>query len=125
MIASAGPGSTSTIGPGYALLTMAGCALLGLPGWLAYTGRVRRWTAGPFGRALPYFPFGLAWMGAGGFGVSLAGLIAALGRIAADVAYLILGVPGFAMFFCGLVFAFWTPRRLRPAWYRQHAGSRS
>jgi hypothetical protein len=110
---------TSTFGPADALRLMAGSAVLGLPGWLAYSGRWRRWTTGAYGSAFRNFPFGLAWMGAGGILLSLAGLIAGLGRTPGDVAYVVLGVPAIVIFCCGVVFALRTPRRFLPAWYHQ------
>jgi hypothetical protein len=83
------------------LLLIAGAVLLGLPGWLAYTGKWRRWTNGPYGKTFPYFPFGLAWMCAGG----------------------VIGLPAIAIFLCGLAFMLRTPRRFLPAWYRERSRS--
>jgi hypothetical protein len=51
-------------------------------------------------------------------------LIATIGHTAAIVAYIVLGLPAFAVFGSGLMFCFWTPRRLRPAWYRDSRSPR-
>lgn len=67
------------------LLLIAGSVVFGLPGWLAYAGRWRRWTTDS------YRP---------------------------PARYIVLGLPVFAVFVSGLMFCFWTPRRLRPTWYR-------
>ncbi len=101
------------------LLLIAGAVLLGLPGWLAYTGKWRRWTNGPYGRALPYFPFGLAWMCGGGMLLGAASLISAFSSGAAGV----LGIPAIVVFLCGLGFMLRTPRRFLPAWYRERSRS--
>jgi hypothetical protein len=110
---------TSTFGPADALRVMAGSAVLGVPGWLAYSGRWRRWTTGAYGSVFRNFPFGLAWMGAGGILLGLAALISGLGRAAGDAAGVVLGIPAIVIFCCGVVFALRTPRRFLPAWYRQ------
>lgn len=110
---------TRGLAPADGLLLLAGAVLLGLPGWLAYTGKWRRWTSGPYGKAFPYFPFGLAWMCAGGILLGTFSLISALGNIATDIAAVVLGIPGIAMFCCGLAFLLRTPRLFLPPWYRE------
>jgi hypothetical protein len=118
-MAYAGAGTaTPALNPAGALLLLAGGVVLGMPGWLAYAGRWRRWTTGSYGSAFPTFPFGLAWIGAAAVLAGLAALIAALGHVAADIAYIVLGVPAIALFCCGVVFLIGTPRRFQPAWYR-------
>ncbi|HEU5387947.1 MAG TPA: hypothetical protein VFV73_18790 [Streptosporangiaceae bacterium] len=120
MIGNAAPaGPASALPPAGALLLLAGAVALGLPGWLAYAGRWRRWWTGSYGAAFPFFPFGLAWMGAGAVLVALFSLLAALGQVAADLAAIAFGLPGVVAFCCGLAFAARTPRRLQPAWYRE------
>jgi hypothetical protein len=109
----------SGLAPVDGLLLLAGAVLLGLPGWLAYTGKWRRWTSGPYGRAFPYFPFGLAWMCAGGILLGVFSMISALGHIAADIVAVLLGIPGIAMFCCGLAFLLRTPKPFLPLWYRE------
>jgi hypothetical protein len=115
--------ATSTLGAGGALLLLAGGVVLGLPGWLAYAGKWQRWTTGSYGSAFPYFPFGLAWIGAAAVLAGLAALLAAIGHTAAVIAYLVLGVPAVVMFCCGVAFGIRTPQRLRPAWYRDSRSS--
>lgn len=110
--------ATSTT-PAAGLLLLAGAAVLGLPGWLAYAGKWRRWTTDARGSAFPYFPFGMAWMGAGGVLLGAASLLSALGSVAADVSSVVLGIPGIAMACCGLAFLLRTPRRFLPSWYRE------
>lgn len=110
---------TATFTPATGLLLFAGAAVLGLPGWLAYAGKWRRWTSGARGHTFPHFPFGLAWMGTGGVLLGVVSLFSALGNIAADIASVLLGIPGIAMFCCGLVFFVRTPRRFLPPWYRK------
>jgi len=100
-------------------LIVAAIVLFGLPGWLAYTGKWQRWTSSPHGATFPYMPFGMAWMGIGGILVGIFGLLSALGNVAAAISALIFGLPGIAMFCCGLVFAIRTPHRFLPAWYRE------
>src|ERR1700724_1162133 len=101
---------------------LAGGVALGVPGWLAYAGKWRRWTTGSYGSAFPYFPFGLAWIGMAAVLVGLASLMAALGLGAALISYIVLGIPAIVMFCCGVVFLIWTPRRCWPAWYRELRG---
>lgn len=101
------------------LLLLGGGVFFALPGCLAYAGKWRRWTRDYHGRTLPYFPFGLAWMGAGAVLLGLFCVVSALGGIAVVVAAIVLGVPGIAVFCCGLVFLLWTPRFLLPPWYRE------
>lgn len=101
------------------LFLLAGGVLLGLPGWLAYTGKWRRWTRGSYGRAFPYFPFGLAWMCAGAILLGAFSLVSALGGIATHIVAIVLGIPGIVMFCCGLVFLLRTPRLFLPPWYRE------
>jgi hypothetical protein len=108
---------TTAFTPADGLLLLVGAVLLVLPGWLAYTGRWRRWTNGSYGKAFPYFPFGLAWMCAGGMLLGLASLISGLSSGAAGV----LGIPAIVVFLCGLAFMLRTPRRFLPAWYREHS----
>jgi apolipoprotein N-acyltransferase len=103
------------------LLIVVG-AFFGIFGLLAYTGKSRRWTSSPQGRAFPYFPFGLAWMGAGIVIVGIFGLISALGTIAAYISVVVFALPGFALFFCGLAFVIRTPRRFLPTWYLEYRG---
>ena len=110
---------TAPLTPAGGLLLLAAAAVLGIPGWLAYTGKWRRWATGPYGSAFPYFPFGLAWMCAGGILLGVFWLISALGNIAAEISAVVLGLPGMAMFCCGLVFLLRTPRRFLPPWYRK------
>lgn len=93
--------------------------IIGLPGWLAYVGKWRRWATDSYGSRLPYLPFGLAWMMTGAVLLSLFSLLAALGHAAADIAAVVLGLPAIAIFCCGLVFAVRTPRRFWPPWYRE------
>jgi hypothetical protein len=119
-----GADSSTAISAFGALLLLAGGVVVGLPGWLAYAGAWRRWTSDARGSALPYFPFGLAWLGAAVVLAGLAALIGVLGHIAAIIAYLVLGLPGAVMFCCGLVFFIWTPRRFRPAWYPDRLSTR-
>ena len=116
--------ATSTLGAAGALLLLAGGIVLGLPGWLAYAGKWRRWTTGSYGSAFPYFPFGLAWIGMAAVLSGIASLIAGLGHIAAIIAYIVLGIPAIVMFCCGVVFGIRTPRRFRPAWYQDSSTTR-
>ncbi|MDR0345119.1 MAG: hypothetical protein LBI49_18805 [Nocardiopsaceae bacterium] len=109
----------ASLAPAGGLVLLVAAAVLGVPGWLAYTGRWRRWTAGPYGSAFPYFPFGLAWMCAGGMLLGLFWLISAAGSAAAGISAVVLGLPGLVMFGCGLVFLLRTPQRFLPAWYRK------
>lgn len=124
MIAAAASGAGPALGAGGGLLLMAGGVVFGIPGCLAYAGRWRRWSSGSLGSAFPYFPFGVAWIGAGAVLAGLACLIAALGPAAAIIAYIVLGLPAFAVFCCGAVFLIWTPRRFRPIWCRDTHGRR-
>ena len=98
------------------LLLLVGGVFFGLPGWLAYTGKWRRWTRSFRGRTFPYFPFGLAWMGAGAILLGLFSVVSTLDNI---VSAAVLGIPGIAVFCCGLAFLLRTPRFLLPRWYRE------
>jgi UPF0716 family protein affecting phage T7 exclusion len=101
-------------------MIIAACALFVIPGWFAYTGKWRRWTASARGRAFPYAPFGMTWMGAGAVLVGVFGLLSALGSVAGAIAAIVFALPGFVLFFCGLAFAIRTPRRFLPPWYREY-----
>ena len=100
-----------------ALRFIAASVVLWLPGGLAYAGKWRRWTGSAQGRAFPYFPFGLAWMGAGTVLLGLFSLVSALGGAAVPVAAVVFGVPGLAVYCAGLAFLVRTPRRLLPRWF--------
>lgn len=118
MMIGAGSGTASGLSVADSLLLIAGSVVFGLPGWLAYAGQWQRWTTDSYRPPARYLPFGTAWMASGGVLGGLATLIATIGHTAAIIAYIVLGIPAFAVFGCGLMFCFWIPRRLRPAWYR-------